>query len=178
MSLIDRILADFEKLVRSFVSDLSYAKVWSYSVEEATETTFSGRALSRLCPQPDLPRIPNMPGIAGTLIVPAKGSIVAVAFLDGDPSQPRVVSWDQTVPVSVGIAGGGAAVHRVGDFGQAGTMTGAGALTYSGPNGGSGSITGTVVITAFSPTPVPIVFAGAVSLTTQATSGSGKVTSG
>jgi hypothetical protein len=178
MSVADRILVNLEKLVRSFMADASYSKAWSYTVTEATETTFSGRALSSRSPQPDLPKIPNMPGLPGTLLKPDVGSVVLVVFADGDPAQPRAVHWGQTVPVSIGLAGGGPALHRVGDFGQAGTLTGAGALGYSGPNGGSGTITATVIVSAVGPTAIPVVFAGAASLTTQATTGSEKVTSG
>jgi hypothetical protein len=197
VSLADRILGSIDKLAstaaaREGLPDARYLACWSYSVTSATETTFSGRALSPRCPQPDLPTIPNMPGIPGTLLKPKVGSIVGVMFLDGDPAQPRVVSWDQNTAVlvtvdattllklgpssaAVQIAGGGPAVHRVGDFGQAGTLTGAGALGYSGPNGGTGSITGSVTISAVV---YPVVFAGSASLTTAATTGSGKVTSG
>ncbi len=182
MSVADRILGNLEKLVRSFVADLGYAKVWSYTVTEATDTTFTGRALSPNCPQPDLPKIPNMPGVPGTLLQPAVGSVVAVAFLDGDPAKPRVVSWDATVPVSVGLAGGGAAVHRVGDAGTAGTVRVA-------PSDASG--TGLLFTNAAGETfSVPITFAagavvvgpgvppGPFNLKTEATSGSEKVSSG
>lgn len=76
---------------------------WEYQVAEATETTFTGRATSSHCPWPDLVGIPLMPGIGGTLIKPAVSSLVLVAFVNGDPSRPRVVSWDQAFAARVAI---------------------------------------------------------------------------
>lgn len=153
MSAIDRILASFESLVALFTRRLPAAFVWSYSVESATETSFSGRRLSPDCPFDDMPEIPLMPGIAGAGIRPAVGSIALVAFVDGDPGKPRVVGWDQQVPLSVTIdaseklragpsaaaveiAGGGPAVARVNDTGSAGSLVGAAnVLTYTTPDG-------------------------------------------
>jgi hypothetical protein len=194
------VLGSFRDLVREMLSPDASDEAppwapwvaWEYQVAEATETTFSGRATSSRCPWPDLVGIPLMPGVPGTLLKPAVGSLVGVVFLNGDPTRPRVMSWDQNTAelvtinattllklgpssAAVQIAGGGPAVHRVGDHGQAGTLTGSGSLTYSGPNGGSGAITGSVTIAAVV---YPIVFAGAAGLTTEATTGSGKVTSG
>lgn len=154
MSAIDRILASFEALTALFTKRLPAAFVWSYSVESATETSFSGRRLSPDCPFDDMPEIPLMPGIAGAGIRPAVGSIALVAFVDGDPGKPHVVGWDQQVPLSVTIdakeklragpsaaaveiAGGGPAVARVNDTGTAGSLVGAAnVLTYTTPDGG------------------------------------------
>lgn len=154
MSAIDRILASFEQLVALFTRRLPAAFVWSYSVESATETSFSGRRLSPDCPFDDMPEIPLMPGIAGAGVRPAVGSIALVAFVDGDPGKPRVVGWDQQVPLSVTvdaseklragpsaaaveIAGGGPAVARINDTGTAGGLVGAAnVLTYTAPDGG------------------------------------------
>jgi hypothetical protein len=150
MSAIDRILASFEALTKLFTRRLPAAFVWRYSVEEVTETSFSGRRLSPLCPFDDMPNIPLMPGIAGAGIAPKVGSVALVAFLDGDPSLPRCVGWDQAVPTTITIDASdrlklgpsvqdnvgalveiavpaddpsiGKAVHRVGDFGDGGTF--------------------------------------------------------
>lgn len=101
MSAIDRILASLEALTKLFTARSNAAFVWRYSVEEVTETTFSGRRLSPLCPFEDMPNIPLAPGIAGAGVAPQVGSVALVAFLDGDPSLPRVVGWDQAVPSSL-----------------------------------------------------------------------------
>jgi hypothetical protein len=181
MSLDDRILASLDKLAasapaRESLPDARYLACWSYTVTTANERTFSGRALSPRCPQPDLPAVPNMPGIPGTLLQPTVGSIVGVMFLDGDPAQPRAVTWDQTTPVSVGLAGGGEAVHRVGDGGTAGVLTAPAALVLTTPSGAIATISGMAGM-------VPVVFqinlgAGPFTIDTRATEGSTLVTSG
>lgn len=188
MSLEDRIQENFDRLATSAASreglpDARYLGLWSYSVSSANDSTFSGRALSSRCPMPDLPSIPNMPGLPGTLLRPAVGSIVGVMFLDADPTQPRCVSWDQTVPVGVGLAGGGAAVHRVGDTGTAGSFApipfGGAGLLYTGPGG----VSWIAVLTCATPgnpgvwsfTPVT---GDPGALTTEAETGSSIVTSG
>ena len=101
MSLADRILGSFERITKSVMSRVSYSFVWEYQVSDVTETSFTGRKVSSDCPFDDMVMIPLMPGIAGTGIKPAVNSIVGVIFLNGDPSKPRVVCWDQTAPVSV-----------------------------------------------------------------------------
>lgn len=197
MSAIDRILASFEALTGLFTRRLPAAFVWRYSVEEVTETTFSGRRLSPLCPFDDVVSIPLAPGIAGAGIAPQVGSVALVAFLDGDPSLPRCVGWDQAVPTTitidastklragpsaaaVEIAGGGPAVHRVGDLGAGGTFAAAGVptLTYTGEDGLTWTIAGAVsgAVVNFTVSPVTSLAAGKV--ITKATAGSGKVTSG
>ena len=182
MSLSDRILESFGRLTKASQAKANYAIPWEYAVSEATSTTFTGKATSTDCPHPDLVGIPLMSGIAGTLIKPAVGSLVGVMFLNGDPTRPRCVSWDQTVAESVGLAGGGAALHRVGDAGTAGTV-------QVSPSDASG--TGLLFTNAAGETfSVPITFVGGAvvvgpgvppgpfTLKTEATTGSEKVSSG
>lgn len=105
----DRAVAAFKALVREFLSpDASdgapvwaFWVPWEYSVSEATDTTFSGRATSERCPHPDLVEVPLMPGIAGVKVKPAVGSRVCVTFINGDPSRPAIVHWDQATPETV-----------------------------------------------------------------------------
>lgn len=183
MNVLDRILGNLEKLVKSFTAKLDHAIVWEYSVSEVTETTFSGRKTSSDNPFADMVKIPLMPGIAGTLIVPQVGSLVGVIFLNGDPAKPRVVAWDQNVPTSVGLAGGGPAVHRVGDLGDGGSFSaGDGILTtllWNGPEGSTWGIlinaSGSPCVATVVPVPGPSVPGKVV---TKATTGSGRVTSG
>jgi hypothetical protein len=186
MSLDDRILASLDKLAasapaRESLPDARYLACWSYTVTTANERTFSGRALSPRCPQPDLPAVPNMPGIPGTLLQPTVGSIVGVMFLDGDPAQPRAVTWDQTTPVSVGLAGGGEAVHRVNDLGTAGTI-----VLVGPPGAGTGftiaSADGTSITFSFAFTAGAVVVSATSllphTLVTKAVTGSTLVTCG
>lgn len=107
----DRILGPFKALVREFLSPdtsdvtpaWSYFVPWEFSVTSATDTTFTGRATSSRCPVPDLVSVPIMPGLAGALITPAVGSAVAVVFVNGDPTRPRMVSWDQAFAQHVAL---------------------------------------------------------------------------
>lgn len=206
MSLADRILGPLDLIAataaaRLGLPDPRYSVPWSYAVIEADERTFSGRAVNTRCPHPDLVNVPNMPGIPGTLIKPAVGSIVGVLFLDGDPSQPRVVSWDTNTAelvtvdattllklgpsaAAVQIAGAGPAIHRVGDTSNGGTFSAGDGVTttlvYSDPNGvpqwgvlfaNSGG-----PCTAAPATPLPVAPLGTVSA--KASTGSSKATCG
>lgn len=108
---LDRALAAFRVLVREMLSpDASdaapvwaYWVCWEYSVSEATDTTFTGRATSSRCPHPDLVGVPLMPGIGGALIKPAVGSRVCVVFVNGDPGRPTMVQWDQAFAQHVAL---------------------------------------------------------------------------
>lgn len=185
--MIDRILGSLKALVREFMSPdtsdpipaWSYFVPWEFSVTEATSTTFTGRATSSRCPVPDLVRVPLMPGIAGTLITPAAGSLATVEFINGDPTRPRITHWDQTVPDAVGLAGGGPAVHRVGDISDGGTFSAPGALLYTSPTGQGWGLTVTCAAPG-SPAVLAIVPVSGTpgALTAKATTGSTKVTSG
>lgn len=154
------------------------------------------RASRRASPGlPDVLLVSQWPGIAGTWAKLAEGALVLLEFAEGDPTKPRITHAERKegagfVPVellldasetlrlgpsttTIQIAGpDGKAVHRVDDFGEAGTLSGSGALSYSGPNGGSGSITATADLSTGT-----VTFSGSISLTTKATTGSEKVTS-
>ena len=180
MSLSDRILESFERLTKAFQAKANYAIPWEYAVSEATSTTFTGKATSTDCPHPDLVGIPLMPGVAGTLIKPAVGSLVGVVFLNGDPTRPRVVCWDQNVAEFVGLAGAtldgsiGKPVHRVDDTGTAGSLSAAVAtMTLVDANGSE-----TTYLFQPSSGSISITQTGSGLIGTKATTGSGKVSSG
>ena len=190
MSFPDRIFRALRALVREMLSpDVSddvpawaYFVPWELQVDTVTNTAFTGRPTSSRCPLPNPITIPLMPGIAGTLIKPAQGSLVAVAFLNGDPTRPRVVSWDQTVPVNVGLAGGTLGVVRVEDLGDAGTFVAGVApvtLVYTAPNGSVWNITLTANGNPVSAVIAPITNPADVGkIITKATNGSTIVKAG
>lgn len=114
MSLPDRILGALRALIREEVAGASSSAgvpagavfaPWEYSVAEATDSTVTARRADSSCPWPDVVQIPIYPGIAGARYRPAVGSIVGVQFANGDPSKPRIVWADQTVPVTSAIDG-------------------------------------------------------------------------
>lgn len=200
MSVLDRILGNLRAIVREELSGrASGAGVpagavfapWEYAVTEATDTAITARRADSSCPWPDVVQVPIFPGIAGARYRPAVGSIVGLAFANGDPSKPRIVWADQTVPVTtavdgsdlvevgpsaaaVEVAGGGAAIHRVDDLGSGGSITAAAALVYAGADGSTAwSITAVA-----GPTPVTFTLVPATgtpgALVTKATTGSTK----
>lgn len=185
--MIDRILESLKAIVREMLSpdaddgEPAWGSFvpWEFQVSSVTDTSFSGRATSSRCPWPDQKDIPIMPGVAGTLIKPAAGSLVLVAFVNGDPTRPRCVGWDQAVPQAVGLAGGGAAVHRVGDLADGGTFSAPGALLYTSPTGQGWGLTITCAAPG-NPAVLAIVPVTGTpgALTSKATTGSSIVSSG
>lgn len=180
---LDRLAATAPERVGVANSSLALFGLWEFSVSSATETSFSGRPTAEdLCPVPDLPDVPLMPGVAGTKIKPAVGSRVLVAFVNGDRSRPHVVAWDQTTAETIGLAGGGAAVHRVGDTSNAGTLlvTGPGLILYTSGDGLTSWAISLTSATAGAPVVVSLVPAsGNVGeMRAEAENGSEKVTCG
>lgn len=140
---------------------------------------------------PDVLLVSQWPGTAGAWAKLREGALVLVEFIEGDVTRPIVARAERKegegfLPLellldaeelvelgpsaaAVEIAGGGKALHRVDDFGEAGSLTGGASLSYSGPNGGSGSITATADLTTGN-----VTFSGSIALTTVATTGSEK----
>ncbi len=137
---------------------------------------------------PDLPNVDQWPGGPGGQGVPAVDSFVVVTFLDGNPNTPTVTAYQPLrvnggKPVSttldattvkigptattVEIAGGGAAVGRVGDSVQCGSFSAVGVAV---------GVPIQFVYTPFGSAPLPP--APAVAIIGEITSGSGKVSSG
>lgn len=168
--------------------------LFRYRVFEMSADRVELQVVKRLVGLPDAIPLSIWPGVAGCWAKLQPGALVLVQFIEGDVSLPIVTHaepkagagfvplellLDATETVRLGpsaaaveLAGpGGKAVHRVDDFGEAGTLTGSGALSYTGPNGGSGSITAIADLTTGT-----VTFAGSASLTTKAGTGSAKVT--
>lgn len=111
MSLPDRIIGALRRIIREELSGRvngsgevtagAYLGQWEYTVAEATDTTVDVRAADSACPLPDIPKVPIFPGVAGVRYRPAVGSIVGIGFANGDPTKPRIIWADQTVPYTV-----------------------------------------------------------------------------
>ena len=104
---LDRILGSLRDIIREELGGRSARAgvpagavfaPWEYTVSEATDAAVTARRADSSCPWPDVVQIPIYPGIAGARYRPAVGSVVGVAFANGDPSKPRIVWADQTVP--------------------------------------------------------------------------------
>lgn len=115
----DRLLSAFDRLLTLLRPRLAYYAVWEYRVVTTSGTgpvKLDARAVSPLCPMPDLAGMTLWPGPSGCYAVPVPGSSVRVAFVDGDPTKPAIVGLDPlSAPTIVYLSGTGPAVARVGD---------------------------------------------------------------
>lgn len=135
----DRLLSAFDRLLTLLRPRLAFYAVWEYRVVSASGSgpvRIDARAVSSLCPMPDLAGITLWPGPSGCYAVPVPGSSVRIAFVDGDPTKPAIVGLDpNSAPALVYLSGTGPAVARVGDtvtITQA-ELTAAGAVAGSSP---------------------------------------------
>ena len=135
----DRLLSAFDRLLTLLRPRLAFYAVWEYRVVSTSGTgpvRIDARAVSSLCPMPDLAGITLWPGPSGCYAVPVPGSSVRIAFVDGDPTKPAIVGLDpNSAPALVYLSGTGPAVARVGDtvtITQA-ELTAAGAVAGSSP---------------------------------------------
>lgn len=141
----DRLLSALDRILTLLRPRLAFFATWEYRVVTATGTgpvTVDARAVSPLCPMPDLAGITLWPGPSGAYAVPAVGSRVRVAYVDGDPTKPCIVGLDpQAAPTLVYLSGTGPAVARVGDtvtitsaeILAAGMVAGPNAVTITAP---------------------------------------------
>ena len=144
----DRLLDAFDRIITLLRPRLAYYAVWEYRVVSVSGTgpvKIDARAVSSLCPMPDLAGITLWPGPSGAYGVPVAGSSVRVAFVDGDPVKPAIVGLDPaSAPAIVYLGGTGPAVARVGDTV---TITQA-ELTAAGAQAGGSPVTVTTSIQA------------------------------
>ena len=178
----------FERAVRAALRELGHAKRWPATVEAQTE---DGRLA--LVPDdatmPGTPPVPVLYGLPGCRAVVAQGARVGLVHDGADAARPRAEGWEQATPARelhldaselVALAGGGPAVHRVGDGGSAGTLVAAGTpITYVRPNGEFGfQITASAGATPVLFTIVPIGTFPPGEIVTKALEGSGIVKAG
>lgn len=180
--------------------------IYQYRVSDMVEARarLQRSTLGAIPGLPDVLLVPQAPGTAGLWASLQPGAQVLVQFVEGLVSRPYITHAEPYdgagfVPVellvdassmlrlgpsadSVELAGGGAAVHRVGDLSDAGVFAPAVApatLLYTSPNGKGWTLT-----LAAGATPVTAVLAPLVpgdpvgALTAQASTGSDKVTAG
>lgn len=87
----DRMLQPIRDVIRHELPALGYLGVFGYVVSETSGTTITATPASGALPLPALIRIPMKSGSAGMQGKPPNGSTIAVAFLDGNPTQPVVI---------------------------------------------------------------------------------------
>ena len=158
----DRLQGPVEAIVADIEAALLYHLTWPFTVQSVSAgPPVTMTLISNDSRMPDLQRVVLWPGPSGAWATPPNGAAVRVRFVAADPAQPEVVGLDPAnAPTTVTIAGGGAAVGRVGDS------------IGLDPNG-PGVITGTVSGGTCTITAAQLVTAKAI-----ISSGSTKVTSG
>jgi hypothetical protein len=87
----DRLVDDIRALVREEVESLTFLGVYEYSVTSTDGTTVDAQPTSSTIPLPALRKVTIRTGIPGASVKPGTGSLLAVSFLNGDPTKPCVL---------------------------------------------------------------------------------------
>lgn len=114
----DRALNAFRELVRSCLPQLALLGLWRYQVESTDGVNVVCSPVNASIGLPGAVTAQIVPSVLGERVTPAVGSVVVLAFLDGNPGQPVIVGGDPTSPPTVATIGGlvgAAGVARQGD---------------------------------------------------------------
>lgn len=143
---LSRRLAALRAIAAQMDPDRNFRAVWEYRIVTQDVERLNLQAVRVSTGMPDLQRVIVRPGVPGVKANYALGATVLVGFVNADPSRPVVLAFTDAesggfVPTLTMLAGGGAAVGRVGDSVQVTIdATVAGKLTSS-PSGGPLTIT-------------------------------------
>jgi hypothetical protein len=88
---LDRMMSAIRELVRGEVSRLQFLGIYGYVVLSSDGDTVTCRPINASLSLPPLVSIPLRNGASGLDCKPHSGDVLAVAFLDGEPTQPRVM---------------------------------------------------------------------------------------
>lgn len=113
----DRALAAFRDLVRACLPQLALLGVWEYRVDAvASSTSVDCSPLDPSLGLPGAVRAVLQPSILGERVTPSVGSVVLVAFVNGNAARPIVIAGDpNATPSAATLLGGTAYAARVGD---------------------------------------------------------------
>lgn len=132
MSALDRLIASIRAVIRAEVPALTFAGLYSYTVQTASGATVEAAPTDTTLGLPSISGLALSPSILGeTMASAAIGAVALVQFVNGDPARPVVVSLslpstnatiDATGTLALGpsaalvtLAGGTAPVARQGD---------------------------------------------------------------
>ena len=126
---LDRLMRSFRALVREEFPRLTFLGIYEYSVSSAGSNTADLKLIDTSIGLPDMVSVPlRLPGSTATLAVGAKA---IVAFVNGDPGRPFVLTADNVTTLAIGqaastmtLAAGVAGIARAGDPVQAGPYLG------------------------------------------------------
>lgn len=100
----DRLIDDFRALIREEVEELTFLGVYEYSVQSSDGSTVDASPTADI-PLPSLRKVPLRTGIPGSMVTPAVGSLLAVSFLNGDPTKAVVLGgYDSTAATTVTLS--------------------------------------------------------------------------
>lgn len=106
MTPLDRIKASLATLVAELVGERArYLGLYTYRVVKGEAGKVTGQPTSKALGLPDLVDVPllTLPGVDAEDVKIAPGTIAVVAFLNGEPSAPRVISVDATTSLQAAI---------------------------------------------------------------------------
>lgn len=137
-----RLLAAYREMLDLLDPGRKYRGTYEYRVVTQEGERLNLQVVLVSTTMPDIKRVVVRPGVMGCKGHPALGSRVLVIFVNNDPARPAVVGFEDAegsgfMPLSLALAGGGAAVARVGD---SVTITPA-QFAAASPSNGSGPVT-------------------------------------
>jgi hypothetical protein len=87
-TIMDRLWASFRVLARAEDPNRDYRGVWEYAVQATDGTTIDAIPTDPSVPMPQLTKVRLRYGIPGTTSKPLVGSLLAIGFLNSDPTKP------------------------------------------------------------------------------------------
>lgn len=100
---VDRMTASLRELILSEIPQLHFLGVYSYVVIESDGQMVTGRPANSGLGIPPLVKIPLRAGVAGMRCKPKPGTLLAVGFLDSDPTQPYISGGFEQPAVSAPV---------------------------------------------------------------------------
>ena len=89
-----RLSEALRRIVEGFTSTHRFYAPWEYRVVQRVGERLDLQVVRVSSGMPDLRAVRIRQGSAGVRVHPTVGSLVLVAFVDGDPARPVVTSWD------------------------------------------------------------------------------------
>lgn len=162
-----RLLAAWRSISEQLDPDRKFRGVWEYRIVQQEGERLNLQPVRVSTGMPDLQRVYVRPGLPGCKATHKLGARVLVVFVDVDPARPAVLNFEDAegggfLAIELDLAGGGAAVGRVGDTVHV-TIDSSIATQIIAP---AGTVGGPCTVTA------PVTVSGTI------ISGSSKVTSG
>lgn len=91
---LDAMWRAFRALVRAEMAETRYHGLYDYVVTDASDTTVSARPVDASLGLPPVARIVTAGGLVGATARATSGARCVLAFLDGTPTKPIIISLD------------------------------------------------------------------------------------